>query len=374
MRIAIDARMYGPKITGIGNYVKYLTDAIFKIDQQNEYIIFLNEPDFTDFQPPSARVKKIKVNTHWYNWREQIILGLKYNRMAKKYNIDLFHFPQFNVPLTFRKNFVVTIHDITPKFFPGPKVKKSLVRKFAYNLVFNNAIKKAKTIITVSNQTKNDIVKYFKVNPAKIQVVYNGLITSFRKVQNYVIINELKNKYQLKKPFIFYTGVWRDHKNIPGLIAAFELLKNDYNLDIQLVLGGNSENQDPKIKPLLKKLNDPDIIIPGFIPENELSTFYTAASITVIPSFCEGFGMIATESIACETPVAASETTSIPEILGQGALYFNPQNPAGIAAVIVKILKNESLQNELVAKAKLAIKKFSWQTCAAETLSIYNSA
>ncbi len=370
MRIGIDARMYGPKATtGIGNYIKNLLDNIFLIDKNNEYVLFMKEPSFSQFNPPNQRVKKIKVDFPWYSFSEQI----KFPKILLKYKLDLVHFPQFNIPIFYPKKFVVSIHDITPKFFPGPNVKKSLIRKFGYQVVFNSAIKKSAKIITVSNHTKSQLIQHFNAPRKKIEVTYLGFDKKFQPARN-DSISELKNKYGITKPFIFYVGVWRDHKNLPNLISAFDILKNRYQLDIQLVLGGTPDNRYLEITEAIKKSqNNSDIIMPGFIEDENLPIFYSGAKIFVLPSFCEGFGLVAIESLACGTPVAASESTSIPEILSDSAIYFRPNDPKDIAEKINLILTDEKLYKTLKTNGLSQIQRYSWQDCAKKTLMIYQS-
>ncbi|OGY46428.1 MAG: hypothetical protein A2744_03170 [Candidatus Buchananbacteria bacterium RIFCSPHIGHO2_01_FULL_44_11] len=370
MRIAIDARMYGAEsTTGIGVYVKNLTEALFKINQGNQYYLLLSEPVFSQFTPPNGRVTKIKADCHWYSWSEQIQLP----KILNKLKPDLVHFPHFNVPILYSGDYITTIHDITPKFFPGPRVKKSAWRRLAYQLVFSRGLKKAKKIITVSAHTKSNLIKYFAVNQAKIKVIYPGFISSqFKKINEEKLLQAVKNKHGITKPFIFYVGVWRDHKNLPGLIAAFTTLKSKYHLDYQLVLGGKPDARYPEIQ---KSIDDcpykKDIILPGFIAENDLPLFYNAADLFVLPSFCEGFGLVAIESLACGTPVVGSDSTSLPEVLGEAALYFDPAQPDLIAATINQALTDQKLRQRLIANAQDLTKKYNWDKCAQATLEIY---
>lgn len=368
MRIGIDARMYGSAVTGIGIYTKNLIDNLLKIDQQNEYVIFLLPENFKKFKIQSAKVKKVEVNIPWYSWSEQIKLP---SRLLSE-KLDLMHFPHFNVPILYPKKYVVTIHDITPKFFPGSRVRKSRVRKLGYWTVFQLGIKKAKKIISVSHHTKKHLVENFKLNSKKIEVIYPGLNINLQPVLNYDIINQLKAKYKITKSFIFYVGVWRDHKNLPGLIRAFDILRRNYKLDIQLVLGGQEDPDYPEIRQTWQNLKlEKDIIRPGFIPERDLPFFYSQAEVFVLPSFNEGFGLVALESIACGTPVIASKTTSIPEVLQNAALYFDPNNYEEMASVIYKVLTNKEIAKSLIKTGQEKIKKYSWENLAKQTLNIY---
>ncbi len=371
MKIGIDCRMYGPEsTTGIGNYIKNLTSNLFLIDKKNDYILFMKDPIFSSFSLPGKKVKKVKIDFPWYSFAEQTA----FLKILLEHKLDLIHFPQFNIPIFYPKKFIVTIHDITPKFFPGPNIKKSLVRRICYHKVFNSAVKKSKKIITVSNHTKNQIVKNFNTPKDKIKVIYLGIEEKFKLISNKKQITDLMSEYGISKPFIFYVGVWRDHKNLPNLVEAFDILKNHLNLDIQMVLGGNPDDRYPEIiKAVEKSKNRNDIIMPGFISENELPIFYNAAELFVLPSFCEGFGLVAIESLACGTPVASSNTTSVPEIIQDSGIYFNPENPKDIAAAIKNILTDREAYLSLKIRGMEHVKKYSWLNCAKKTLQVYQS-
>lgn len=371
MRIGIDARMYGPKISGIGNYVKNLIDNLLIIDKENEYIIFLLKEDFENFSISQKNIKKVLLNVRWYSLKEQMILW----RKIEKEKIDVMHFPNFNVPLFYTENFVVTIHDMTPWRFPGPKVKKSKTRSYFYKVVFDSTIKRSDKIITVSHHSRREIEEKYPQFGYKIEVVSIGMGQTFQKCEDYVIIEELKKKYNIVKPYIFFIGVWRDHKNIPGLLHAFEILKTKHILDIQLVLAGDNRSPDGKIIKTLDEISSrQDVKSIGFVSEKELEILYSGALVTVIPSFNEGFGMHALESVSCGTPVVSSNTTSLPEVMGDGALYFDPYNHQEMADVIMKIINNKALGQKLVGRAREIMKRYSWEKCARQTLEIYKKS
>lgn len=367
MRIGIDARMYGNRQTGIGNYIKHLIKYLAELDQQNEYVIFLLEPMYSEFVCSNGRFKKIKVNSHWYSWQEQLFLPWRFYQEK----LDLLHFPHFNSPLLYRKKTLCTIHDITPYFFPGHKMT-SPWRRLGFRLVFRNTVSHAQKVFAVSEYTKKDIVKYFKINPDKIIVTYEGVEPHFRIIKDGEKLTELKKKYNITKPFIFYVGVWRNHKNLVGLVRAFDILLRKYNLDCQLVLGGKEDHYYPEIRQTWESLGlDKDILRPGFITEEELPLFYNAADLFVIPSFYEGFGLIGLEAMACGTPVAAANTTSLPEVLGEAAYYFDPHNPEEMAGVIKEVLTNQEEKIKMAQAGMEQIKKYSWRACAEKTLEVY---
>ena len=379
--IGIDARMYGYAQTGIGNYIRHLLKHIFELDKKNNYIIFLLPEEYDNFELPNERIKKVKVSAKWYGWKEQLLFPFELYRE----NLDLMHFTHFNSPILYFKKSIVTIHDVTPYFFPGHKMK-SLLRKIGFRSVFFSSVRKAKRIVAVSKNTKNDIANYFKINKNKIEVVYEGVDEQFKiipptrahsleyKKNNLNKINfyRLKPELQITKPFIFYTGVWRNHKNLVGLVKAFGILKKKHNLNYQLVLGGKEDPYYPEVRKTWEKLGlEKEVIRVGFIDQKELPLFYNAAKISVIPSFYEGFGLTGLEAMACGTPVVSSNKTSLPEILGNAAIYFNPNNPEEMAEKMKLVLTDKKLYNELRENGFKQIKKYSWERMGKETVKIY---
>ena len=365
--IGIDARMYGYAQTGIGNYIRHLLQDILTIDQENNYVIFLMPEDFDDFTISNKRIKKVKVNAKWYSWKEQLFFPLA----LYKEKLDIMHFTHFNSPILYFKKSIVTIHDITPYFFPGHKMK-SPVRKIGFRLVFFASVKKARKIIAVSHSTKNDIVKYFKINPDKIEVFYEGSDGQFKVVEDKILVENFKKKYHFTKPFLFYTGVWRNHKNLVGLIKAFKIVREKYQLDINLVLGGKEDPYYPEVRATWEKLGLQNDIIPvGFIDQKEMPLFYNAAKAFIIPSFYEGFGLIGLEAMSCGTPVISSNRTSLPEIMGSAAIYFDPKNTEEIAEKISLVFTNKNVYNKLRSSGLKQVRKYSWNKMCKETLDLY---
>lgn len=365
--IGIDARMYGFAQTGIGNYIRHLIGCIFEFDKKNDYVIFLLPDEFDNFKVPGERIKKVKISSKWYGWKEQIYFPFE----IYKEKLDLMHFTHFNSPILYFARSIVTIHDITPFFFPGHKMR-SFSRKIGFRAVFYSSVKKASKVIAVSKNTKNDIVKHFGMDEKKIEVIYEGVDGQFSREKDTKKIEDLRNKHNLRKPFIFYTGVWRNHKNLVGLIKAFSLLKKKYQMDFDLVLGGKEDPYYPEVRKTWEKLGiDNDIKRVGFIAQEELPTFYGAASLFVIPSFYEGFGLIGLESFASGTPVVSSNRTSLPEVLGNAAIYFDPYDHEEMAEKMMLVLSDKKLYNTLIEKGYEQLKKYSWEKMGEETMKIY---
>jgi len=367
MKIAIDARMYGAKqTTGIGQYIQKLTDQLFLIDKENQYIMFMREPEYSLFKPP-ANVKKVLVTPRWYTYQEQLLLPFQF----AKEKFDLIHYPHFNSPILFNKKSVCTIHDVTPCYFKGHKMK-SKFRQWSYNKVFRHTVSHSSKIITVSNSTKMGVIDIFQTPENKIKTVYNGVDNRFIFNDNYGIINKVKDKYGINSPFIFYVGVWRNHKNLEGLISAYEILKEKYNIKENLVLAGQEDLNYPNIRKKIENSKYKDsIITPGFIENDDLAALYSSAATLVIPSFIEGFGLIGIEAQKCGCPVVSSNTTSLPEVLGDSALFFDPNNHSEMAEQIHKVITDPISKRIVVEKGIKNADRFSWKKCAEETLEIY---
>lgn len=379
MKIGIDARMYGKEQTGIGLYIKNLIENIAKIDAKNQYVLFLRKEHFNSVDIPAKNFKKILADSKWYSFSEQT----KFLFQLLKENLDVVHFPSFNAPVFYFKKRITTIHDLTPKYFPGHKMD-SLLRKAAFSLVLKRSVFASEKIIAVSNYTKDEILKHYNVSPEKIEVIYQGIPHRLRPAEAFSEGGQKENaqiskeqfleKYKLSKPYIFYTGVWRYHKNIVGLIQAFDILKNKHKKDILLVLGGREDSFYPEVRCEWEKLDaSRDIIRPGFIEDEEMGLFLENAQCFVLPSFIEGFGFGPLESLAFGTPTAVSDIPATREALGEAGLYFDPKNPEDMAEKINLVLEDEKLREELVLRGKEMIKKYDWLTCAGKTLDIYRS-
>lgn len=368
MRIGIDGRMFISGKTGIGTYIKNLTDNIFDIDKNNEYIIFLLDPQYSNYEIKFPNVRKKLAASSWYSWKEQLTLPFDFWQE----NLDLMHFPHFNTPILYRSKNIATIHDIIPKFFPGHKMN-SFIRRKCFDLTFSQTLKKADKIIAVSERTKSDLANYFSVNKDKINVIYEGVDSDFRVIRKEDLEkNDIRKKYNINKPYILYVGVWRNHKNVVKLLKAFDLLVNKYKFDLQLVIGGEEDPYYPEVRETWKELNLQNrVVAPGLIPQKELPYFYNLAECFVFPSLYEGFGLVGLEAMACGAPVASSNRGSLLEVLGSAANFFDPMSCEDMAEKIKEILENDVLKKNLIQRGFEQVKKYNWKKCAQETLKVY---
>ena len=410
MRIGIDARMYGQKQTGIGIYIENLIKNILKLDDKNEYVLFCNDckreikKEFKD----NKNIKVVDVSIPWYSFGEQIIFPFK----IWQEKLDLMHFPHFNAPIFCPVKFVVTIHDMTPKYFPGNKVGKSFFRQLMFDLVMGRALKDSEKIIAVSNFTKDEILKFFpKIKKEKVEVIYEGIREEFFSSPNTPqwhassetlaslssgsarsssenLFSDASQLYQKTPskfscgcssetchcgvclPSIFYTGVWRDHKNLVGLIKAFKVLKDKYKMPHKLVLGGSEDLNYPEVRKTWEELDlGKDIILTGFLDLKDQIFLYGNCDLYVSPSFCEGFGFTPLEAMSQGAAVALSDIPAHREIAGNLPIFFNPRDEIDIAEKIHLALSNKDFRKKIRELGPEYVKKYQWQNCARETLT-----
>lgn len=374
MRIGIDARFYGPKGKGLGRYTEKLIKNLEKVDLKNQYVIFLRQENYDEYIPENNNFKKVVADLKWYSLDEQ----LKLPKLIKEQQIDLMHFPHFNVPILYRGDFVVTIHDLILLRFPtkrattlGPLLYK--IKYLGYKLAINSAVKRAKKVITVSHFTKDDLVDYFKIKESKVKVTYEACDrVEFSQLK--VPEPDFLENNKITKPYILYVGNAYPHKNLEGLIAAYKKFKKRNDFSHQLVLVGKEDYFYKRLKQDAYSsglLHDSSVVFFGFASQSDLAYLYAKASLYVFPSFIEGFGLPGLEAMSFGLPVISSNTSSLPEILGRAAVYFDPKDRQDIVSKMEKVLKDEKLQRRMMMSGRSQIDKFSWTSCARETLRVY---
>ncbi|MBU0531819.1 glycosyltransferase family 4 protein [Patescibacteria group bacterium] len=369
MKIGIDARLYGPKVGGggLGRYVEELITNLQQIDNKNRYVLFLKKDNFDACKITNKNFTKVEADVHWYSMAEQ----LKMPKIIDAAKCDLVHYPHWNIAMRAKTPFVVTIHDLI--MLDEPTSAKATTRgplhfaakRAGYKLVLSQAIKKSRHIIAVSNYTKSSILKHFEIDPKKISVTLEGVVTPKSKPQ------ATKSPYQ--GPYFLYVGNAYPHKNLEALLHAFALF-HKLHPKVKLVLVGK---QDVFWKWLEKEIDEIEVpresvVFYGYASEEELDQLYEHATLYLFPSRHEGFGLPPLEAMARGVPVAASEATAIPEILGDAAIYFKPDDLERMVEVMEQGLTDEKLRKNLKDKGQSRVKKYSWKTMAEETLKVYN--
>ncbi|MBI5346332.1 MAG: glycosyltransferase family 4 protein [Chlamydiae bacterium] len=356
--IVIDARMLFT--SGIGTYIRNLllnfNNAPFKIK------LIVRSEDIAK-EPKLALFDLIKCDDPIYSIKEQFDLP----RLIGK--CDLFWSPHYNVPiLPIRaKKKVVTIHDVYHlAFFSKLKIKEKIYAK----IVLNKAATSDK-IITVSNFSKQEILKYLPRAKDKVSVIYNGVDTSLFSAKGENVNPDLHTKYNLPKRFFLFVGNVKPHKNLKGIIQALKLLNQK---EVHLVVVGKTKgllNSDSLADLLGNFSNKEQILFLENVTNDELSMLYNKAIALVFPSFYEGFGFPPIEAMGCKCPVIASNLASLPEICEDAVEYVDPYNVNSILEKVKKLLTDTKRRDELISLGLKQHQKFTWQKAAAEHIKIF---
>jgi len=366
MKIGIDCRLWNE--SGVGRYVRNLVSALDAFDKSNEYVLFVLQKDIDDVRIPK-KFKKVATNVPWHSLREQLIMP----RIFLKEDLDLLHVPYINAPLLYPKKLVLTAHDVTPLKYPTikasnlPKVIYYL-KLFFYFLILFIGVRKAVKVISVSNSTKNDLVRIFKVNPEKISVIYNFLDPNFK----------ISSKRKREENYILYVGNAYPHKNLTRLIGSYQMLFDKYKSlgkeAPELILVGKDDFFYRNLK--LKVLGEikSKVKFFGFVSESELLKLYSNAALLVLPSLYEGFGYQILEAFTLGTVVVCSDILVYREIAEDAAIYFNPCDPSDMADKIYKALNMSKVEkSKFIKSSKDRGDNFSWQTSTKSLLSLYES-
>jgi glycosyltransferase involved in cell wall biosynthesis len=261
----------------------------------------------------------------------------------------------------------VTIHDLTDL-----RVKKYGLLRTAYRSLVNLiAAHVADHVVTVSENSKRDIVRLLHIPESKVSVVYNGVSEDFHPLDHKECKDYLESTYSITGEFLLAPGGLSRNKNVPGLLAAMRLLKQKGRLE-KLVLLGDTEDREAKYvaSDLHQAKLDGTVVLPGFVPREDLPAFYNAALLVAYPTLYEGFGMPVLEAMACGTPVVTSNNSSLPEVAGDAALLVNPRSPEEIADAIQRLLRDETLRADLSTRGLLRARQFTWEQTARKTLGL----
>jgi glycosyltransferase involved in cell wall biosynthesis len=370
-KIGIDARMLG-KGHGLGRYVEQLLRGIGQYGGEHQYVVFvLNAECKMQNVELLSKFEIVETNVVWYSMEEQV----KFSSIIKKQNIDLMHFPHWNIPLLYNDPYIVTIHDLTMYHYPrleatthGPVLY--WVKDMAHRLVVKHAVERAKHIITTSEFTKQDIRQALGVPLEKMTTVYQGVGISDQKSGNSGI--DIKSRFGITKPYVLYVGAAYPHKNMDGLLSAWELFCEKYGDGYQLVLAGKDSVFYQKLLEQYDHLiSRSSVVFTNFVTDEELAVLYKNARTFVFPSLYEGFGIPPLEAIQYSVPVVASNASCLPEVLGEGAYYVDPKSSEAIVDGLYLVCTNEDVRYVLKQQGREELKRYSSESFAKQTISLY---
>ena len=418
MLIGIDASRANRKFKGGTEwYSYYLIKELAKIDSKNQYILYSDQPmvgGLADLTTEDQTVGPGKIDSKGWqeikslfgNFRVKVLkwplpyfwtqIRLSYEMLT--HQVDILFVPAHTLPIIHPKKSIVTIHDIgferqaelysldkigpvgglTAKVFnflarllAGGKFQPNILDYHSWSTKF--ALAHAKIIIAVSKFTKQEMVEFYKADAEKIKVIYNGFNDAlYRPINDREKIQQVLNKYDIKTPYIFYAGRLEKKKNTAKLVEAYAMIRQKFGeIKHKLVLVGRAGLGFDEVKYVINEFDlDDEVIITGWIPEADMPYIYNGATLFVLPSLYEGFGIPLLEAMACGTPVAASKITSIVEVAQDAALLFNPGDKDDMAEKIAKVLLDKPLAAELVSRGFKRVKDFSLAKCAGETLAL----
>lgn len=371
MRIAISLVMDAAK-SGGWQMMNNIINVLKKIDKKNEYIFYVENTYNNDLGslPNNFHIVRTSINANlpllnilWHTF----ILPVR----IMKDKVDILHLPSHSLSLLFKvKPTILTIHDLTEYRLKNHYSKSRILYR---KVMLPISSKLADKIITISEYTKEEIIRIFKIRPQKILVVYDAANSRYKPIDKAQCKEFLRKKYKIGFPFILYVGqIQHPNKNIVRLLRAFSKIKSDFRVTHKLVLVGKSHSSANIVYQTVDELHlNKDVFFTGYIPDEDLPYFYNAASLFVYPSLYEGFGIPVTEAMACGCPVIASDTSSLPEVAGDAGILIDPNNIDEIAKAIIEVLNNSIKREEMIQKGFKQIKKFSWEDSAKKYIEIY---
>lgn len=362
-KIVIDARELR---TSTGRYIERLLHYLQEVDTDlsHRYIVLLKPEDMEDWKPYSKRFSKVACPYKEFTlFPEQVLYLWQLIRLKP----DLVHFGMVQQPVLYQGAAVTTMHDLTTLRFKNPSKNPIVfrVKQDIYYWVNFIAAHKSRAVLVPTEYVKDDVAKAMRTNSRKITVTYEAGNTLEGKPE---AIKELADLQ-----FIMYVGRPNPHKNLNRLIEAFSLLKHDLP-DLHLVLAGKEDALFRRLQRKVDSMGIPDVHFTGKISDGQLKWLYENTAAYVFPSLSEGFGLPGLEAMAHGAPVVSSDATSLPEIYGEGAYYFEPTDVEAMAKAIKAVLTKPDLRKKLIKEGTKQVKKYSWKRMAEQTLDVYREA
>jgi glycosyltransferase involved in cell wall biosynthesis len=365
VRIAIDARKL--RDYGIGTYVRNLLRYLSRQDQTTEYVLLCREQDSDIAAELGENFRLVAEPAPPYSIREQIAVPVDLRREG----VDLFHAPHYVLPPLTPCRSVVTIHDCIHLRFP-----QYLPNRISYAYARGSlwyATHRSSRVLTVSEASKRDILRYFRVPESKISVIYNAIDERFGEPPDEEEVGRVRERYQLSDPFVLYAGNIKPHKNLERLIEAFHMLRRDGLDHVKLLIIGDEISKYATLRRAVHRLKlHKHVRFFGFVADRTLAVLYRLAGVFVFPSLYEGFGLPPLEAMASGTPVITSNVSSLPEVVGDAALLIDPYEPDAIAHAMRRVLTEPALRDDLRARGFARAREFSWDRSVARVREIYH--
>ncbi|MBK7110018.1 MAG: glycosyltransferase family 4 protein [Bacteroidetes bacterium] len=352
MRIGIDAKRIFHNATGLGNGNRTLIQMLIDHHPEHDYVLFTNGIKINPHIRGNSEVFKY-TGAFKGLWRSR---GIAKDLIKKQ--IDLFVGPSNEIPFTL-KNIdmpsIVLMHDIIFKRYPN---QYPLFDRVVYNFKSKYACKNASHIVAASETTKQDIIEYYNISPDRISVIYQSCDASYFQNLNRFQIQTVKDKYALPEKFILNVGSVIERKNLLNVCKAFLLIPEADRIPVVVI--GKGKAYEKQVKDFIRINNlEQWFVFLTNVPNADLPPIYHLAECTIYPSYCEGFGIPVLESMVCGVPVITSNISSMPEVAGDAAVYFDPYDAKSIADAIMQVHNDPDLRNTMIEKGRRQVKKFT---------------
>jgi glycosyltransferase involved in cell wall biosynthesis len=381
MRIGIDYTAAVRQQAGIGRYTRNLIRALAGLDAKNEYTLFVaggwGEGDGLGPWPPNWRIRSVPIADRWLHilWQR---LRLPVPIQVVTGPLDLFHSPDFVLPMMGRTPAILTVHDLSflrvPQFFvPG-------FRNYLEKAV-SRAVGRARCILADSESTRRDLVELLAVEPERVTVIYPGVEPRFQPVRDVEVLGRVRARYSLPERFILGLGTLQPRKNFEGLIEAFGHLLSGRGdvpefVDLQLVIAGGRgwiASREEILAQTERARLSGRVHLLGFVDDDDLPALYSLAQTFAFPAWYEGFGLPVLEAMACGTPVVAANNSSLPEVVGEAGLMVDAGDPGSLAETLAQLVADRGLRARLAVAGREQAQRFTWQGAAQQLLAIYQS-
>ncbi|MBZ5571070.1 MAG: glycosyltransferase family 4 protein [Acidobacteriia bacterium] len=371
MKIAIDIR----RITefGVGTYTRNVVRALGRLDHSNQYFLIGSPQKVEEIGPLPPTFRTVPLLDDDTSAKGYV----EFRGIIKRLQCDLVHIPHlFWMPRTLPCPYVMTVHDVLEHMYRAHD-RSSLRRSLHFHLT-RRVLRGAGRILAVSKFTRSEIEKLFGIPGSRIEVVYNAIDERFlRGHASEADRQVLAERYLVTYPFLLYAGRISPHKNLLRIIEAFSALKGELEKegkfsDLKLIIIGDELSKHPDLRrTVIRSGVQNDVRFMGFVPIEMLRVFYDAAKIFVFPSLYEGFGLPPLEAMAHGTPVVTSNTSSLPEVVGNAAVLVNPENVFEIMRALHRVLLDQPVREKLKQRSYEQAQKFSWDASARQILKIY---
>ncbi|HEX3743926.1 MAG TPA: glycosyltransferase family 1 protein [Bryobacteraceae bacterium] len=375
LHIVIDARRLHD--FGVGTYIRSLAWALSAIDTTNRYTLVTGGEDARDLAGLPANFATALYSRPDDSHLDNVLFPMYLRGLAP----DLVHVPLNRVPLLMIQPYVVTVHDLANLMFEWEEYSKLRIQLRRFRL--KRGLERASRVIAVSEATRRDVARLAGVPLQRVQMVYNAPDPEFfapDRPDAAEACSRTLERYQIRPPFLLYAGNIRRHKNIPRLVEAFAVVREQLAAhavyrDLRLVIIGDNLSQYPAVRQaVIRARAEHAVRFLGFVPLETLRYFYRSCAAFVFPSRYEGFGLPPLEAMACGAPVVTSNVSSLPEVVGDAAILVNPENPFDIVRGIREALLDDALRATMIRRGHEQAAKFSWSRTAREVRDIYLEA